>query len=125
MDAKVLVVDDSIVARMSLRSTLRELGVETTEARSGEEALDLLEGGYAPDLVFLDLTMPGLGGIATLRRLVMAKPGLPVVVVTADLQDRTREEVREAGGFDIVRKPADPSIVRDALSRGLMRTGRA
>jgi len=118
------VIDDSIVARMSLKSTLRELGVETTEARSGEEALSLLDGGYAPDLVFLDLTMPGLGGIATLKRLVAAMPGLPVVIVTADLQDRTREEVREAGGFDIVRKPADPSIVRDALSRGLMKKGR-
>lgn len=119
MDAKVLVVDDSIVARMALRATLTGLGVEPTEARSGEEALSLVESGLAPDAVFLDLTMPGLGGIATLRRLAEERPGLPVIVVTADLQERTREEVREAGGFDIVRKPADPGVVRDALARAL------
>ena len=121
MDAKVLVVDDSIVARMSLKSALLDLGVETTEARSGEEALALVGGGYSPDLVFLDLTMPGLGGIETLKRLVAASPTLPVVVVTADLQEKTRVEVREAGGFDIVRKPADPAIVRDAVGRALER----
>ena len=95
--------------------------METTEAQSGEEALELIKRGYAPDLVFLDLTMPGLGGIDTLKRLHAARPSLPVIVVTADLQDRTREEVREAGGFDIVRKPADPGIVRDAVGRALER----
>ncbi|HUX39476.1 MAG TPA: response regulator [Rectinemataceae bacterium] len=119
MDAKVLVVDDSIVARMSLRATLKDLGTETTEARSGEEALALVEAGLAPDVVFLDLTMPGLGGIETLRRLVATRSSLPIIVVTADLQEGTREEVRREGGFDIVRKPADPAIVRDALSRAL------
>ena len=119
MNAKVLLVDDSIVARMSLRGTLHEFGIEAQEAKNGEEALELVEGGSIPDLVFLDLTMPGLGGIETLKRLIRLVPGLPVIVVTADLQERTREEVRQAGGFDIVRKPADPSIVRDALTRAL------
>ena len=123
MDVKVLVVDDSIVARLSLKSALLDLGVETREATSGEEALALIDAGYAPDLVFLDLTMPGLGGVETLKRLVAARPSLPVIVVTADLQDRTRLEVREAGGFDIVRKPADPAIVRDAVGRALDRKG--
>lgn len=125
MDANVLVVDDSIVARMSLKATLKNLGVGTSEAKSGEEALALVDGGFVPDAVFLDLTMPGLGGIETLRRLVAARPRLPVIVVTADLQEGTREEVRRSGGFDIVRKPADPGIVRDALERALAGRGGA
>ena len=122
MDTKVLIVDDSIVARMSIRSAIADCGISLREATSGEAALTLIDGGFVPVLVFLDLTMPGMGGPETLRRLCEEWPDIRVIVVTADIQQSTSQTIREAGAFDILRKPADPSLIREALERA--RAGR-
>jgi len=117
MVTKVLIVDDSLVARMSLRGAIKDCGAEWKEAASGEAALDLVEEGFLPEVVFLDLTMPGIGGMETLRRLKSSSPEARVIVVTADFQPDTLEEIRCLGAFDILRKPADPGLVRGALDR--------
>ena len=116
MNGKVLIVDDSLVARLSLKSTLKETGLSITEAGSGEAALEILASDKAFDLVFLDLTMPGKGGVETLRDIAATRPGLPVVVVTADIQSRTLDSVREIGAAAIVRKPADKAEILEALA---------
>ncbi len=121
MDTKVLIVDDSMVARMSLRGAIKDLGVEWKEASSGEAAIDLVEGGYLPTVVLLDLTMPGIGGIETLKRLKQTAPEAKVIVVTADIQARIIEEIRSVGAFDILRKPADAGMIRDAIERARTR----
>jgi len=122
MAGSALIVDDSLVARISLKGILKDTGLELSEASSGEAALELLGKGMKPDIVFLDLTMPGKGGIETLRDISASFPGLPVVVVTADIQARTIEMVRDAGAAAVVRKPADKAeilaVVAKRLGRG-------
>ena len=119
MTGNVLIVDDSLVARLSLKGILKETGLSLSEAPSGEAALEALAAGPLPALVFLDLTMPGLGGIETLRAIRDRFAGLPVVVVTADIQAKTLETVRELGAFSIVRKPADKAEILGAAERAI------
>ena len=117
MPANVLIVDDSFVARLSLKSILRERDLVLAEANSGEAALERISSGAMPDLVFLDLTMPGKGGLETLRELASSHPSLPVVVVTADIQARTVEQAKQLGAAAVVRKPADKGQVLSAADR--------
>mgnify|MGYP002350683490 CR=1 FL=1 len=117
MERIVLVVDDSLVARLGMKNILKDSGFSMAESASGEDALERIRGGLSPAAVLLDLTMPGIGGIETLRELKRLAPGLPVLVVTADIQRRTLEEARAAGAFDVLRKPADRAAVLDALGR--------
>jgi len=117
MGLSILIVDDSMVARMAIRNFLKDTGAALAEAASGEAALGLVDGGLRPDLVFLDLTMPGIGGIETLKALRLRIPGSKVVVVTADVQSKTSEEVSACGAFAIVRKPADKTAVLGLLAQ--------
>jgi two-component system, chemotaxis family, chemotaxis protein CheY len=117
MIGKALIVDDSLVARISMKAILKETGLSIEEAGSGEAALEKLEAGDAFDIVFLDLTMPGKGGIETLREIVASRPGLPVAVVTADIQGRTIDTVRGLGAAAVVRKPADKAEILEVLLR--------
>jgi CheY-like chemotaxis protein len=115
MVENVVIVDDSLVARLSLKGILKETGLSLSEANSGEAALTLLAQGPRPALLFLDLTMPGMGGIETLRAITVSYPGLPVVVVTADIQARTVDMVKELGAAAVVRKPADKAEILAAV----------
>jgi len=117
MAGSVLIVDDSLVARLSLKGILKGSDWSLSEAASGEAALEKLSGGLAPDIVFLDLTMPGKGGIETLREIRAAYPGLPVVIVTADIQARTIAMVTEAGASAVVRKPANSAEILGVVER--------
>jgi two-component system chemotaxis response regulator CheY len=117
MAGMALIVDDSLVARLSLKGILKESNLGLSEASSGEEALEKLSSGLSPDIVFLDLTMPGKGGIETLRDIRSAYPKLPVVIVTADIQARTIEMVTEAGASAVVRKPADRAEILGVIGR--------
>jgi CheY-like chemotaxis protein len=119
----ILLVDDSIVARLSIKSILRETGAAFAEATTGEDALEQIEGGLGPALVFLDLTMPGIGGLETLRILRKEHPEIKVAVVTADIQARTLDEARSLGAFEVVRKPADKATILALWARASGRGG--
>ncbi|MBL8968333.1 MAG: response regulator [Spirochaetaceae bacterium] len=119
MNGNVLIVDDSLVARLSLKGIVKDTGLTIAEASSGEAALELIASGLHPDLIFLDLTMPGKGGVETLRELRSGRPTLPVVIVTADIQSRTIETVKELGATAVVRKPADKGEILSVLGRCL------
>jgi two-component system chemotaxis response regulator CheY len=119
MQAKVLVVDDSMVARLAVKAALRESDVAFTEASSGEEALELVDGGFRPDIVFLDLTMPGMGGIEALKGLKARIGDIRVIVVTADIQARTVAEVRSIGAYEILRKPPDKKQTAEVFAKAL------
>lgn len=119
MEMKVLIVDDSVVARLAVKGALKESGATLLETSSGEAALELVSSGLAPSVVFLDLTMPGLDGLSTLKALRVAVPGIKVVMVTADIQARTVAELREAGASEVLRKPADRAAVLAAYHRAV------
>jgi CheY-like chemotaxis protein len=78
----ILVVDDDDLVQSSMREMLRVLGHTARIVGSGEEALTELSGGFLPDLVILDLAMPGLGGEKTLPLLRTLCPDMPVVITT-------------------------------------------
>lgn len=104
MKAKVLVIDDSALARRTLRLLLEEAGHTVEEASDGAQALEriFLE---TYDLVILDMVMTGMYGLDVLAKIVELKPAARVLVVTADIQKSTAAQVRAAGAKGILNKP--------------------
>lgn len=117
----VLIVDDVAVNRKVAMAFLAPLGVETVEASSGAEALDLLGEGQF-DLVLMDSQMPGLDGIETTRRLralTNANAQVPVIALTAEAMHGDREKFLAAGLNDYVSKPLDARTLHAAVLRAL------
>jgi CheY-like chemotaxis protein len=81
----VLLVDDDEFILQATGLILSHLGYAAEFAKTGEEALVLLQAGLEPILVILDLDMPGMGGAATLPLIRNLRPGLPVVISTGRL----------------------------------------
>jgi two-component system response regulator AtoC len=119
--ARILVVDDSEATRSYLASLLGQLGHRVDSAEDGRRALGLLEAGAAPDLVLLDVMMPGLDGLETLRRLREREPRLPVVMLSVVGSARTIVEAMRAGASDYVNKPFDERELGRAIGRALER----
>lgn len=78
----MLVVDDDEMMRASMQAILDHLGHTIILARSGEEALAKLEARFEPDVVILDLNMPGLGGFKTIPLLRSLLPAVPIILAT-------------------------------------------
>jgi two-component system KDP operon response regulator KdpE len=101
---RILVVDDESAIRRALRPPLVELGFQVVDATRGEEALQMLRaGGF--DVVLLDVNMPGIGGIETLRRIRAFAPRLPILMLTVRDQEQDKVEALEQGADDYVTKP--------------------
>jgi two-component system KDP operon response regulator KdpE len=102
----VLLVEDDRTLRRVLRANFRNWNFDVTEAGSGEEALSIVSEG-APDLVVLDLTLPGIDGLETLRHL-RTFTSVPVVVLT--VRDSLSDKITalESGADDYVLKPFAP-----------------
>jgi CheY-like chemotaxis protein len=92
---RVFVVDDDELIQSSMQTMLDQLGHSAIEARSGEEALARLEARFEPDLIILDMNMPGLGGIGTLPRLRALRPDVPILLATGRA-DQTSQDLMEA-----------------------------
>ena len=101
---RVLVVDDEPAIRRALRPPLVELGFQVAEASRGEEALQVLRSS-AYDVVLLDINMPGIGGVETLRRIRTFAPRLPVLMLTVRDQEEDKVEALDMGADDYVTKP--------------------
>ncbi len=101
---RILLVDDESAIRRALRPPLVELGFEVVEAWRGEEALQVLRAGSF-DVVLLDVNMPGIGGMETLRRIRAISPRLPVLMLTVRDAEEEKVEALEMGADDYVTKP--------------------
>src|SRR5687767_8123951 len=104
--ATVLVVDDESIVRGVVVKYLRREGYRTLEAGDGDAALALVEHEQ-PDLVVLDLMLPGLDGLALCRR-IRARSELPVIMLTARVEEADRIVGLELGADDYVTKPFSP-----------------
>ncbi len=103
---KVLLVDDDELIQSSLQLTLEVIGHSAvTTAQSGEEALNLLEGGLSPDVIILDMNMPGLGGAGTLPRLRALSPEVPVILSTGRSDQTALSLVSMYPGVTLLAKP--------------------
>jgi len=115
MKGKILVVDDSGLARRLLRKIIEELGHEVEDAADGEQALERYVLNHH-DAVILDLLMHGMYGGEVLKKFKQLNPKLPVIVVTADIQRTTREQVKEAGAAAMVNKPVTKEELAEVLN---------
>lgn len=118
MNGRILVVDDSSLARRRARGILEAGGYEVIEAEDGMVALEryFIE---KPDLVMLDLVMKGMYGLDVLARLREIDPVARVVVVSADVQTSSHQMAAEAGAAGFLIKPLDETealaIIRKVL----------
>jgi two-component system, OmpR family, KDP operon response regulator KdpE len=101
--ATILVVDDEPQLRRAMRATLSDLGYSVTEAKTGEEALEKLRSD-SPDLILLDLNMPGIGGLETCRA-IRETSDIPIIVLSVRNAERDKVQVLDAGADDYVTKP--------------------
>jgi CheY-like chemotaxis protein len=102
---KVLLVDDDELIQSSMQAILEVLGHSVTSTRSGEEALAALEAGCAPDVVILDLNMPGLGGAGTLPRLRALRPTLPILLATGRADQTALDLIQAHPHVTLLSKP--------------------
>jgi two-component system chemotaxis response regulator CheY len=118
MSAKVLLVDDSSLARRSTRRLLENAGYTVVEAEDGLSALERFAIDK-PDVVLLDLVMKGMYGLDVLRKLRELDPAARVIVVSADVQTSSHELVQAAGAAGFINKPAAPGQVVQTVEQVL------
>lgn len=111
---KIYVIDDDRVARMMVSHQLVRLGHEVVQLESGEALLAELPG--KPDLVLLDIQMPGIGGIAACRQIQATGEAPPVIFVSADDSFETRMLAFEVGGQDFIVKPYPPQELEQKVT---------
>lgn len=111
MKAKILIVDDSSLARRTMRQLLEELGHTVEDASDGATALEKFFIS-PPDLVVLDLVMTGMYGVDVLTKMRELNPAAKVIIATADVQQSTADQVRSAGAKGILSKP----VTREKLN---------
>ncbi len=116
---RVMLVDDHTIVRMGFKMLLEASGADievVAEAASGDEALPLLER-VRPDLLVLDLSMPGMGGLELLRRLRTRDDGLRVLVLSAHEDTAHPRRVLAAGAHGYLSKRGAPEALVDAIRR--------
>jgi CheY-like chemotaxis protein len=113
---RVLIVDDDEVVRSLLRATLPHDDYEVQEAESGDEALEVV-GSQVPDLVLLDWKMPGSPGSVVLDKLKEQHPDLPVVVLTAEIQEHHRVLAESLNVDAFLTKPFSPLELLETVER--------
>ncbi|MFP4460200.1 MAG: ATPase, T2SS/T4P/T4SS family [Candidatus Zixiibacteriota bacterium] len=107
----VLVVDDDPLIRKMVRSILEAQGFKILQAENGEDGLDLLEQ-YKPGLVILDIRMPIMNGFEFLKRFRSMEQyqGIPVIMLTAEVEESRELFALDVGADDYIRKPFNPTI---------------
>jgi two-component system KDP operon response regulator KdpE len=117
----ILVVDDEPQIRRVMRMTLVAQGYEVSDARCGDDALELLRSDKY-DLVLLDVNMPGISGMQTCRE-IRAGSDLPIIILTVRNSERDKIEALDAGADGYVAKPFSMSELMARIRAVLRRTG--
>ncbi len=113
---KILLVDDEEGIQMLYREELEDDGYEVISAYTGEEGLQKFKD-ESPDLVVLDIQMPGMNGIETLRQMKMNNPDLPVILSTA--YSEYKQDLGAWASDEYVVKSSDISALKEAIRKHL------
>jgi len=105
-DIKVLIVDDEVALANTHAQRLQMRDLKVGTAYNGEQALSKLKVDK-PDVIVLDLRMPGMHGMEVLQEIKKACPDIQVIILTGHGTDKDEDEARRLGGFDFLKKPAD------------------
>lgn len=114
--SRVLIIDDSSFQRKMIKKSVEELGHETILADSGKEGLKIIRD-EKPDFVFLDLLMPEMTGFDVLQSLKDAGNKTPVVVISADIQESTKEKCFGLGAAGFINKPPQKEAIQKVLGK--------
>lgn len=118
-----MIVDDALMMRMTLRKILEKAGHEIVgEAINGEQAI-LNYSKYQPDLVTMDITMPGLGGIETIKCIIQSNPAANIIVVSALGQKNTVFEALQNGAKNYISKPITEEKLLPVINMVLEQNG--
>lgn len=118
---KVLLVDDEeeFVQSLAERLSMRELGSDT--AYDGEQALSFVRR-QEPDVMVLDLKMPGIDGMEVLRQVKKAYPAIQVIILTGHGTKQHEDEARRLGAFDYMEKPVDIEMLVSSMKAAYKET---
>ena len=114
----ILIVEDNEKNMKLVRDVLQVKGYETMEAGTAEDGL-AMAAARKPDLVLMDIQLPGMNGIDALREL-RAKPataGIPVIAVTASVMQQDRKHITESGFDAYLKKPVEPAELAECVKR--------
>jgi two-component system chemotaxis response regulator CheY len=113
---KILIVDDSPLIIMRLGEFLADLGHEVLSAPDGKHATALFESDR-PDLVFMDILMPGMDGISVMKDIIAKHPRARIIIMSSMGQQSKIIEAIQFGAMDFVVKPFEPSKILLALEK--------
>ncbi|MEG2204602.1 MAG: response regulator, partial [Oscillospiraceae bacterium] len=116
--ARILIIDDEDPIRFSLRGILEDEGYDILDAATAEEGLTLVDSG-TPDLVFLDIWLPGMDGLAAQAILRTEHPNLPVVMISGHGTIETAVTAIQQGAYDFIEKPLSLEKVVIVAARAL------
>lgn len=115
---KILIVDDSWLIRQSTLGILKRNGFEVLIAENGQSGIDLAKKEI-PDLIILDLLMPDLYGLDVLKEIHAAGLSMPVIIMSADIQDTTQQRCRDANATDFIQKPPKEEVLIFKINKAL------
>ena len=118
---RILIVDDELEILSIVSSFLTDRGYDCVTASSGDEAVELVVTDFEIRLVLLDVVMPGMDGIETLKELMRLEPRPQVVMMTARADEKIFEAVRN-GAIDYVLKPIDFEALVSTVASSVQRT---
>ncbi len=116
MKGKVLIVDDQFGIRILLNEVLHKEGYQTFQAANGVQALEILNT-KSPDLVLLDMKIPGMDGIEILKRMKAVEPDIRVIIMTAYGELDMIQEAKDLGALTHFAKPFDIDDIRKAVAK--------
>lgn len=114
MSGKILIVDDQFGIRILLNEVLHKAGYKTFQAANGIQALEILNND-SPDLVLLDMKIPGMDGIEILKRMKAVNPDIRVIIMTAYGELDMIQEAKDLGAMTHFAKPFDIDDIRNAV----------
>lgn len=118
--ASVLIVDDAAFSRRMLRKYLEAEGCQVLEATNGQQALDMIQQ-HQPDCILTDLLMPDIDGFQLLQTLRDQGCTVPIAILTADVQDTSRQRGVELGAARFINKPVKENEVRETVRQLLQK----
>ena len=111
---KILLVDDEEDFVKTISQRMQRRGQESDIALNGEQALSRIEQ-EVPDVVLLDLKMPGIDGMEVLRQIKKAYPEVQVIIMTGHGSERIEKEVRTLGAFEYLQKPTKIDTIMEKI----------
>ncbi|HAC62010.1 MAG TPA: response regulator [Cyanothece sp. UBA12306] len=115
----ILIVDDSALSRIMTRRILQAQNHTTLEAADGQQGIEMARHKQ-PACILLDLLIPELSGFEFLEIVQKERLNIPVIVITADLQETTKAKCKALGAFSILHKPPKAQKLENELSKVLL-----